>query len=110
MEPSKELSGALLDGGPEAVALEALVIGEVRGQDVLLDLLARSRPTPGDEEHHLRVTVELEQQVHVGGPEPAEMLGLGEDERLGLAHQSASCSERIPAALRTVRRAVSALS
>ena len=72
MEPPQELPGRLLDGRPEAVPLEAFVVGKERGQDLLLDLLAGRRYPSGDEVHDVGVGVKADQVVHIGHREPAK--------------------------------------
>ena len=81
MKPTEELPGRLLNGGPKAVPLEALVVGEERRQDVVLDLAARRRETAGDKPHHIRVTVEFDESVDVilGETSQQQVFGLKKD-------------------------------
>ena len=67
--------------GPEAVAGEALVVAEEGRQDVGLDLVARGRPTAGDEVHHVGIAVELDEVVDIvlGEPPQHQALGLEKD-------------------------------
>src|SRR5690349_15318120 len=72
MEPAHKLPGRLLDGRPEAVPLELLVIAEEPGQYLVLDLVTVRRYPAGDEVHDARIGVQADQVVHVGHREPAE--------------------------------------
>ena len=72
MEPPEEVAGRLLDDWPEAVAGEALVVAQERGQDIVLDLCARRAAAAGDVVHHLRIAVELDQVVDVVSGEPTQ--------------------------------------
>jgi hypothetical protein len=72
MEPPEEVAGRLLDDRPEAVAGEALVIGQERGQDIVFDLCARRAATAGDVAHHIRIAVEVDQIVDVVSGEPTQ--------------------------------------
>src|SRR5207248_689006 len=65
VEPADELAARLLQRGPEAVAVVALVALEEVRQLFSLDLLARRCAAAGDVVHHLRVAVELDELVDV---------------------------------------------
>jgi len=81
MEPAQEVPGGFLDGGPETIAGEPLVVPQKRRQDVVLDLLARCRSTSVDEVHDIRVAIEVDQivDVVVGEPPQHQPVGLQED-------------------------------
>src|SRR5947207_11100925 len=65
MEPADELVARLLYGGPEAVTVVALVVRKKGCEFIALDLLARRRLPAGDVVHHLRIAVELNEEVDV---------------------------------------------
>src|SRR4029453_7823557 len=77
MEPPYESSGRLFHRGPEAVACVALVVAEDRRQELVLDLVARRRPTAVYEVHHFWITVELDEVFDVLVGEPAQLQPLG---------------------------------
>src|SRR5450755_4615029 len=82
MEPAKELSGGLLDGGPEAKPGETLVIAEERGKDIIQDFTARGEPAAGNKVHDVGIAVEFDEVVHIGHGEPAQRQALGFQEDL----------------------------
>jgi hypothetical protein len=50
---------------------------EDRRQELVLDLLARRRPTAVYEAHHVRIAVELDKVFHVLVGEPSQLQPLG---------------------------------
>src|SRR5207244_11441998 len=77
VEPTDESPGRLLYRGPEAVPCEALVVVEERRQNHILDPVARRRPAPIDEAHHVRIAVELDEVVDVVLGELSQQQALG---------------------------------
>jgi hypothetical protein len=72
MEPAKELAGGLLDGRPETIVGEPLVVGEKGRQHLISDLLAWRWPPAGDVAHHVGIAVQLDETIQVSGSELAQ--------------------------------------
>jgi hypothetical protein len=72
MEPAQEFPGCLLDGRPESIALVPLVIGQERGQDLILDLLPGRGDPARDKAHHIGIGIQAHQVVRIGSSEPPQ--------------------------------------
>src|SRR5215218_3491104 len=81
VEPANELAGGLLDGRPEPIAGEPLVIGEKGRQRLISDFLAWRWPPAGDVAHHVGIAVQLFEIIQVSSSESAQdqAVGLQED-------------------------------
>ena len=73
VEPAEELPGRPSRSRPRArSAGPRLVPGQEGRQHLSLDLLTGGGPAAGDPEHHLRIAVELGEQIDVLGGEPPQ--------------------------------------